>query len=342
MSSSVVAEHYNNVKQTGIQLRTKSRIFYLRNFNNWIKSQLINDATNRLKEIGIHHPRILDIACGKGGDLRKWDIAKAKEVVMVDIADVSIEQAKERYGQMQGYKQHLFRAEFHVADCTKTEIKSLITSQEQFDLTSCQFAMHYSFVDEQSARTFLKNAVEMLKPGGIFIGTLPDADRIMWAVRSGENGTFENDVVKVKYENLDELDEGKTPLFGAKFHFTLDSQVNCPEFLAYFPLVKKLLEEMDMELLYVKNFDEAVEQYMEKGRSLIENMQGLETYPAPEHKKLSGKPEDYNAAKEKLESLQEAEQKYVGTLSKSEWEAVSMYLVFAFRKKGAEEQKSEN
>ena len=36
-----VAKHYNELKEGGLEERTKSRIFYQRNFNNWIKSMLI-------------------------------------------------------------------------------------------------------------------------------------------------------------------------------------------------------------------------------------------------------------------------------------------------------------
>lgn len=98
---------------------------------------------------------------------------------LLDVADVSIEQAKERYKQMYGYPNNIFEAQFIVADCTKVNLEEQIENKDPFDLVSCQFAMHYSFVDEPSARTFLKNAVGMLKPGGVFVGTLPDADRIM-------------------------------------------------------------------------------------------------------------------------------------------------------------------
>ncbi|VDO83258.1 unnamed protein product [Heligmosomoides polygyrus] len=63
-----------------------------------------------------------------------------------------------------------------------------------------------------------------------------DLYTVLWSVREND-GEFSNEVCSLRYENKDELE--KPPLFGAMFHFTLDSQVNCPEFLAYFPLVKQ-------------------------------------------------------------------------------------------------------
>ena len=38
----VVADHYNKLEEKGLGQRSKSRIFYMRNFNNWIKSMLIS------------------------------------------------------------------------------------------------------------------------------------------------------------------------------------------------------------------------------------------------------------------------------------------------------------
>lgn len=68
------------------------------------------------------------------------------------------------------------------------------------------------------------------------IHTMLNIRCLRWSVREND-GEFSNEVCSLRYENKDELE--KPPLFGAMFHFTLDSQVNCPEFLAYFPLVKQ-------------------------------------------------------------------------------------------------------
>lgn len=45
----------------------------------------------------------------------------------------------------------------------------------ELDLTSVQFALHYSFESLPQAECMIKNASESLRPGGYFIGTIPDA-----------------------------------------------------------------------------------------------------------------------------------------------------------------------
>ncbi|GMT28611.1 hypothetical protein PFISCL1PPCAC_19908, partial [Pristionchus fissidentatus] len=283
MSSYTVASHYNAVKQTGIEERKNSRIFHLRNINNWMKSCLINGAVDMLRKEGMREPRILDLACGKGGDLRKWSIARAKSVVMADLAGVSVDQAKGRHEEMRAREGNgIFPAQFITVDCCNNDLLPLIDpSFLPIDLVSCQFAFHYSFVNESSARTMLRNAVSSLREGGLFIGTLPDAERIVWTARTSGNSDnkWENGVCSVHYDSSTPLDN--PPLFGAKFHFSLDEQVNCPEFLAYFPLLVKLAEEEGMELVWEKRFPDACQQYLSnaESRSLLYKMSGLKIVP---------------------------------------------------------------
>ncbi len=39
---SVVAKHYNELEEKGLEAREESQIFHMRSFNNWIKSMLIS------------------------------------------------------------------------------------------------------------------------------------------------------------------------------------------------------------------------------------------------------------------------------------------------------------
>lgn len=106
MSSEDVAQHYNAIPNSGVQARMDSKIYHMRNFNNWMKSMLICefflDISNlfyegpnaliqkpflaefldRLKNDGCLDVRVLDMCCGKGGDLLKWRMGGIREVLM--------------------------------------------------------------------------------------------------------------------------------------------------------------------------------------------------------------------------------------------------------------------
>jgi hypothetical protein len=67
--ASVVASHYNARPNTAPSHRTRSAIIHLREFHNWVKSVLIREFVSQ------RNLKVLDVACGKGGDLMKWDKA---------------------------------------------------------------------------------------------------------------------------------------------------------------------------------------------------------------------------------------------------------------------------
>ena len=72
----VVRQHYNAVPQRGRDWRkTDSRIKGLRSFNNWIKSTIIHKFSPAEAGAEPYPLRVLDIGCGKGGDLGKWQQA---------------------------------------------------------------------------------------------------------------------------------------------------------------------------------------------------------------------------------------------------------------------------
>lgn len=70
----IIANHYNSIKEVGQRARVESNIYHMRNFNNWIKSQLIDKYMTMVKaKYNYGAPMcVLDMCCGKGGDLLKW------------------------------------------------------------------------------------------------------------------------------------------------------------------------------------------------------------------------------------------------------------------------------
>jgi hypothetical protein len=69
-----VAQHYNRRPDLGVSKRKESRIFKLRSFNNWVKSLLIGCTVKK-------GDTVLDLGCGKGGDLMKFSRANASRYV---------------------------------------------------------------------------------------------------------------------------------------------------------------------------------------------------------------------------------------------------------------------
>lgn len=161
--------HYNALPQRTAQARRTSRIAGLRQWHNYVKAVLLQWYTPR----GAH---VLDLCCGKGGDLHKWGQCGVGHLVMVDIAEVSIQQARERHAASRGPRS----VEFHVADCFSPELCTgpgpLTAHVQCCDVVSCQFSMHYAFSDADTAHALFATVAACLKPGGMFIATVPDGE----------------------------------------------------------------------------------------------------------------------------------------------------------------------
>ncbi|KKA26382.1 hypothetical protein TD95_001399 [Thielaviopsis punctulata] len=198
----VVRQHYNNVPERGRDWRkTDSKIKGLRSFNNWVKSCIIQKfSPDEYWRPGDRREplRVLDIGCGKGGDLGKWQQAPQPLDLYVglDPADVSISQAHDRYRQMQNNRRRgrLFEGRFMVKDCFGESLEDIEIirqvgwdqppgSQRGFDVVSMMFCMHYAFESEVKARQMLKNVASSLKKGGRFLGCIPNSDILSERVR---------------------------------------------------------------------------------------------------------------------------------------------------------------
>ena len=266
----VVASHYNELKEAGRKERFKSRIFYMRNFNNWIKSQLISEYLKRITEgQRMGDPmRVLDMCCGKGGDLLKWEKAMITYLICTDIAEVSVEQCKKRYEDICRRAEktkfaHKFDAEFFACDSTLVRLRERFKDPSlKLNLVSCQFAFHYSFESLTQAECMVRNAAECLQPGGFFIATMPDAYEIMKRLRASKDGrSFGNDVYNIEFV----CDTNPPPLFGAKYQFHLEGVVDCPEFLVHFPTLVKLCRKYGLKLERKTTFADYYKENIEKG-----------------------------------------------------------------------------
>lgn len=272
--TNVVAAHYNELEEKGRAERSKSRIFHMRNFNNWIKSVLINEFLNKVKQSQkLGEPlRCLDMCCGKGGDLLKWEKSGITHLICTDIAEVSMQQCEERYKKLversrgSNSSKKIFTAEFFACDSTLQRLREQYKDPSiQLHLVSCQFAFHYCFESLKQAECMIRNAAECLKPGGYFVGTMPDANDIMKRQREADSEEFGNDIYRIKFLS----DTENPPLFGAKYNFELDGVVNCPEFLVHFPLLVKLAVKFGLKLVLKERFEDFFETHRSSCKILL-------------------------------------------------------------------------
>ena len=157
------------------------------------------------------------------------------------------------------------------------------------------------------------------------ICTTPYSHDIMARVQNGGGDSFGTSVFSVTFPPDR---EEPLPLFGAKYTFHLEEVVDCPEFLVHFPTFVKLTERFGLIMVGKERFGNYFNKKAKGDESLklLNRMNALETYP---NNKLVGEENQYDHAQEYLQ-MNNVEQ--FGTLTKDEWEALTIYVIFAFKK----------
>lgn len=187
----------------------------LRDFHNrYVKTCLIQAAV-RASKTAAPYKTLIDYAVGKAGDLLKWTLNRELGFVLgLDYSKDNIENAMD--GAVQRYIQHRvknprspFRALFLQGNSTlnirngeafsnerdKQIAKAILgegpapaeyrlikdkqgVGKEGFQVSSCQFAIHYFFETADTLHGFLKNVCQNTAPGGYFIGTCFDGKTV--------------------------------------------------------------------------------------------------------------------------------------------------------------------
>ena len=207
---------YSSLVRT-LDTRADSRLYHMRAFNGWVKATQIAELDPRTgigkKASKTQALRILDLACGKGGDLGKWTLHSRgiRNYVGVDVARGSLKDAAIRARKMR--KKLRSRCTFTCADlgfdvpgrAKGRRVQKLlswslaseptnevlepkfdfvigggITPTEKFDVVSIQFAIHYMMSSRKRAMRFFKTVSDLLDIGGNLIITTIDARVIMY------------------------------------------------------------------------------------------------------------------------------------------------------------------
>jgi SAM-dependent methyltransferase len=175
----------------------------LREFHNWIKSIIIYTYCSPTSStLGGKNVRqsMLDIGCGRGGDILKVYHARVGEYVGIDVDFEGIYSATDgaisRYNFLKTKFPDFGKVSFIQADggiildsesqlkaipnLSKDNIKALdkVFKDRKFDIISSQFVIHYLFKDLSSISNLIHNIRTYLKKDGYVLLTLFDPERL--------------------------------------------------------------------------------------------------------------------------------------------------------------------
>ena len=233
----------------------------MRRFHNNVKRQLYDKYTRNID-------KLLDLACGKGGDLDKWVSNNIKNVVGYDINEISILEARRRVSEYKSSSNNK-QIKVYVKDLSKDIIKGSNDS----DVISSMFAFHYFFKSEETFDTIMKSINENLKEGGYFIGTMFDGESLKRILNDGDYTMMDKNEVKFNIKTYKPLTD---ELFGNKISVYLkDTVLDEPmdEYVVYFDKFVDIMKLRGYELVDTKMFKEldknSILNEVEKGVSYL-------------------------------------------------------------------------
>lgn len=180
----------------------------MRQFHNFVKSNLIYTYCNKMYQSNAQQS-VLDIGCGRGGDIGKFYYTEVAYLVGIDIDAEGfkspVDGAISRYNAFRKKKPNFPKMYFIQADARalldyESQIKCLSGMEDvnkkllqkffpsvdddsghrsMFDRVDCQFAMHYFLKDDLSWSNFKQNLKNHLRSGGYFIATTFDAREVI-------------------------------------------------------------------------------------------------------------------------------------------------------------------
>jgi SAM-dependent methyltransferase len=130
----------------------------IRRHHNLLKRQLLNDVVGP-------NSNVLDVGCGFGGDLNKWQSLNTR----LTACDPDPSAVEEAYRRTKNLK---YPVRLLVGDITTCPL-------ERFDVICFNFSIHYIFQTELLFKVSVENIVKRIQPGGKLIGCIPDSDMII-------------------------------------------------------------------------------------------------------------------------------------------------------------------
>jgi hypothetical protein len=279
----------------------------LKNFHNlYVKKLLISGAAKQ-------GDTLIDLACGKAGDLPKWIAAKLSFVFGIDYSKDNLENridgACVRYLKAKKLNKYMPYAlfahgnsAFNIRDGSallndrakqtaaaifgngpkdvdkigKGVARQYGKGDSGFNVTSCQFAIHYFFESPDTLKGFLKNVAQCTKINGYFIGTSYDGKILfdkLKRIKSGDSVQLVDQGKKVweviKDYDSDHFEEDSSSI-GYKINVYQES-INqyISEYLVNFNYLDRVMESYGFKVI---SREEANEMGLPEGSGLFREL----------------------------------------------------------------------
>jgi hypothetical protein len=227
---------------------------------------------------------LFDIACGQGGDLKRWIDCGLSTVYGIDKVRNNIENPSSGiYSRLLKLDWKDIKAPEYVfgtmdasMEINESYVKSLgekddvyigdkILKYGKFDMVSCQFAIHYFFENETILDNFVKNVDRFLKDGGYFMGTCLDGTRVkrllkdvptQSAVTGKQDDRFLWNITKL-------YDSEEPPVFGDQIKVYMESiGIEIPEYLVNTSILIDKFKEYGIEPVEIRSFEDTHKEVM--------------------------------------------------------------------------------
>lgn len=221
--------------------RWQDRTYQLKDFHNDVKRGMINGLTRR-------DGSLLDLACGRGGDMHKWFDAHIKEVQGIDISIEEVSTARKRLLDL---KKRRRRDDLQYKFDVRADLGTdRIQWEKQYDAVTVMFALHYFFASEDTIKNFLYNCSTGLKDNCYLFGTFPNGKHILELLK--EKDAYQSPLLSVMRTWPGSFRDYST--FGAGYKFALvrtvtnDSSTSdeagegCEEFLIFLGALTQLAQ----------------------------------------------------------------------------------------------------
>lgn len=248
-----VSNHYNKVQNLSKKERECGIAYPLKKYHNFLKGDILAyySSNNNINSL-------LDIGCGRGGDIHKWIKCNILNVVGIDVSPVEIEEAKRRFNEVQNSN---FNYTFNVGDFRTYTIDTT------FDMITAMFCINYFFDTEHKILALADKISSSLNTGGFFIGTMVDGLRLV-------NLLKDNDIYNDDFCEITKGWDNMPTNFGSSFTFKIkdtvvDSDDKPPiEFLSFKNALITIFQNVGMTCITITPFTPPKNEYWSTASSL--------------------------------------------------------------------------